>query len=97
LGSAIAAMAAATLDPEKLLWVPGKKLISIPAREVSHVYVQPGDTICAMLHVSTNLGFGPGDMIRVNGMLYTVTRLVARNTIEIVRPEFWKALPRPKK
>ena len=29
-----AAVAAATLDPDRLLWVPGKKLISIPAPRV---------------------------------------------------------------
>lgn len=36
--SAIAAVAAgAVLDPERALWVPGKKLISIPTRLVSAV------------------------------------------------------------
>jgi hypothetical protein len=30
-GSLAALVAGATLDPEKLLWVPGRKLISIPA------------------------------------------------------------------
>lgn len=30
-GALAAIAAAATLDPERLLWVPGKKLISIPA------------------------------------------------------------------
>ena len=31
--SFLAAALAATLDPEKLLWVPGRKLISIPKRQ----------------------------------------------------------------
>ncbi len=31
LSSAIASVAALAIDPERLLWVPGKKLISIPA------------------------------------------------------------------
>src|SRR5262249_45521890 len=30
----LAALAGATLDPERLLWVPGKKLISIPPARV---------------------------------------------------------------
>lgn len=30
LGALTAAVAGATLDPERLLWEPGKKLISIP-------------------------------------------------------------------
>ncbi len=32
LGGLFGTVAALTLDPEKLLWVPGKKLISIPKR-----------------------------------------------------------------
>ncbi len=31
LSAAFASVAALAFDPEKLLWVPGKKLISIPA------------------------------------------------------------------
>ena len=41
-----AAVAGATLDPERLLWKPGAKLISIPAasvsfEEFSEMYISP--------------------------------------------------------
>jgi len=35
LGSLAAAISAATLDPEKLLWVPGKKTIFVPPLNVN--------------------------------------------------------------
>jgi hypothetical protein len=31
----LAALAGAALDPERLLWVPGRKLISIPEADIS--------------------------------------------------------------
>jgi hypothetical protein len=37
LGALIAGAAAAAVDPERLLWVPGRKLISIPAPRVAMV------------------------------------------------------------
>ena len=52
-------MAAAALDPEKLLWVPGKKLISIPKpeafpypfcldlHEFERLYIEPAMRIVA--------------------------------------------------
>lgn len=38
LGALAAIAATATLDPERLLWVPGKKLISIPAPSPVEVF-----------------------------------------------------------
>ncbi len=38
LGFLGAAIAGATLDPERLLWEPGKKLISIPASVAANNY-----------------------------------------------------------
>lgn len=40
LGAIAAAVAGAKLDPERALWVPGRKLISIPRRRI-----MIGDTI----------------------------------------------------
>lgn len=37
--------AALTLDPERLLWVPGKKLISVPAPRVEKRFLTVGDVI----------------------------------------------------
>jgi len=34
LGAMLGAVAGATLDPERLLWVPGRKVISIPRTRV---------------------------------------------------------------
>jgi hypothetical protein len=54
---ALAAIAAtATLDPERLLWVPGKKLISIPPPVRSFI----GDwTVC----ITAGPSFAVGDVL----------------------------------
>jgi hypothetical protein len=43
----LAALAACALDPERLLWRPGAKLISIPKDEFRRNYIEPA--LAAML------------------------------------------------
>lgn len=47
LSSLIGAGVAAAVDPEKLLWEPGKKLISIPARRVTIADIREAEKIMA--------------------------------------------------
>ena len=48
LGFLASAVATATLDPERLLWVPGQKLISIPSPTVAPLF-SPEEVMAAML------------------------------------------------
>lgn len=70
---ALAAVAAA-VDPERLLWIPGRKLISIPApRRVP----APGDVFTMSGRLATPWDLKLGDIVTVEGLPfeYVVTEV----------------------
>lgn len=77
LSALVGFAAGATLDPERLLWVPGKKLISIPApRVVKYLPVKYGVKVCvpyALLTTATDAWFIAAlrDMERVHPAFFT--------------------------
>lgn len=76
LGAIAAAVAGAQLDPERLLWVPGKKLISVP-RFTAPAGFRIGDTIMirkpTLFIVRQGLTFEPKGIPPTEFEPYTIT------------------------
>jgi hypothetical protein len=81
----LAAMSAMVLDPERLLWVPGAKTISIPAPRQAVTWTWRTDTwiveYAAKLHPDDRLPDDTG-WVETGGM---VARVHGRNFVRIRR------------